>query len=225
MRFSKNSKNPYYIRDQVSLTQTTGWVDAWTSRPSAYAVAASNAGDIVTAVNFARQNNLRLVVKGGGHSYLGASNAPDSLLIWTRHLDELTLHDAFTPEGCEADLAPQPAVTVGAGAIWMHTYSEVTTKGGRYVQGGGCGTVGVAGLVQGGGFGTYSKQFGIAGASLLEAEIVTADGVVRIANACREPDLFWALKGGGGGTFGVVTRLTLKTWQLPDSFGMVATTI
>ena len=53
---------------------------------------------------------------------------------------------------------------------------------------------------------------------------MTADGVVRIANACREPDLFWALKGGGGGTFGVVTRLTLKTWQLPDSFGMVATT-
>ena len=90
---------------------------------------------------------------------------------------------------------------MGAGAIWMHTYNEVTTKGGRYVQGGGCGTVGVAGLVQGGGFGTYSKQFGIAGASLLEAEIVTADGVLRIANACREPDLFWALIGGGSGTF------------------------
>jgi FAD/FMN-containing dehydrogenase len=221
----KELKNPYYIRDQVNLTQTTGWVDAWTSQPSAYAVAASNAGDVVAAVNFARENNLRLVVKGGGHSYLGASNAPDSLLIWTRHLDELTSHDAFTPEGCEARLAPQPAVTVGAGAIWMHTYNEVTTKGGRYVQGGGCGTVGVAGLVQGGGFGTYSKRFGIAGASLLEAEIVTADGVVRIANACREPDLFWALKGGGGGTFGVVTRLTLKTWQLPDPFGIVATTI
>ena len=221
----KELKNPYYIRDQVNLTQTTGWVDAWTSQPSAYAVAASNAGDVVAAVNFARENNLRLVVKGGGHSYLGASNAPGSLLIWTRHLDELTSHDAFTPEGCEADLAPQPAVTVGAGAIWMHTYNEVTTKRGRYVQGGGCGSVGVAGLVQGGGFGTYSKQFGIAGASLLEAEIVTADGVVRIANACREPDLFWALKGGGGGTFGVVTRLTLKTWQLPDSFGIVVTTI
>jgi len=221
----KELKNPYYIRDQVNLTQTTGWVDAWSSQPSAYAVAASNTGDVVAAVNFARENNLRLVVKGGGHSYLGTSNAPDSLLIWTRHMDERTLHDAFTPEGCEAHLAPQPAVSVGAGAIWMHTYNEVTTKGGRYVQGGGCGTVGVAGLVQGGGFGTYSKQFGTAGASLLEAEIVTADGVVRIANACREPELFWALKGAGGGTFGVVTRLTLKTWRLPDSFGIVATTI
>ena len=170
-------------------------------------------------MNFARENNLRLVVKGGGHSYLGTSNAPDSLLIWTRFMDDITLHDAFVAQGCGEP--PQPAVTVGAGAIWMHTYDEVTTKGGRYVQGGGCGTVGVAGLVQGGGFGSYSKRFGTAAASLLEAEIVTADGMVRIANACTNPDLFWALKGGGGGTFGVVTRVTLRTHELPDFFGFV----
>ena len=114
---------------------------------------------------------------------------------------------------------------MGAGAIWMHAYGAVTTDAGRYVQGGGCGTVGVAGLVQGGGFGSYSKQFGTAGASLIEAEIVTADGVIRIANACSEPDLFWALKGGGAGAFGVVTRITLKTLDLPSAFGVVATTI
>jgi FAD/FMN-containing dehydrogenase len=107
----------------------------------------------------------------------------------------------------------------------MHTYDAVTTRAGRYVQGGGCGTVGVADLVQGGGFGSYSKQFGTAGASLLEAEIVTADGAVRVANACREPELFSALKGGGGGNFGVVTRLTLRTWDLPAMFGTIETTI
>ena len=83
-------------------------------------------------------------------------------------------------------------------------------KAGRYVQGGGCTTVGVAGLVQSGGFGSFSKRYGMAAASLLEAEVVTADGVVRIANACTNPDLFWALKGGGGGSLGVVTRLTLR---------------
>jgi hypothetical protein len=219
----REMKNPYYIRDEVALTQTTGWVDAWTSTPSVYAVAARATGDVVAAVNFARENNLRLVVKGGGHSYLGTSNAPDSLLIWTRFLDDITLHNGFVAEGCSE--RPQPAVTVGAGAIWMHTYNQVTTKGGRYVQGGGCGTVGVAGLVQGGGFGSYSKNYGTAAASLLEAEIVTADGVVRIANACTNPDLFWALKGGGGGTFGVVTRLTLRTHELPDTFGFVSVTI
>ena len=80
----KELKNPYYIGDQPGLTQTSGWVDAWTSQPSAYAVAARTPHDVVAAVNFARDNNLRLVVKGGGHSYLGTSNAPDSLLIWTR---------------------------------------------------------------------------------------------------------------------------------------------
>jgi FAD/FMN-containing dehydrogenase len=79
--------------------------------------------------------------------------------------------------------------------------------------------------VLGGGFGTHSKQFGTAGSALLEAEIVTADGVVRIANACSEPELFWALKGGGGGSFGVVTRLTLRTWKLPAFFGLIAITI
>jgi FAD/FMN-containing dehydrogenase len=216
-------KNPYYIGDQIALTQTTGWLDAWTSQPSTYAVAAQKPGDVVAAVNFARDHNLRLVVKGGGHSYLGTSNAPDSLLIWTRAMDDIRIDDGFVARGCAGP--PQAAVSVGAGAIWMHTYNSVTTQGGRYVQGGGCGTVGVAGLVQGGGFGSYSKRFGLAAASLLEAEIVTADGAVRIANPCTHPDLFWALKGGGGGTFGVVTRLTLRTHALPAFFGIVATTI
>jgi hypothetical protein len=176
-------------------------------------------------VNFAREKNLRLVVKGGGHSYLGTSNAPDSLLVWTRPMEAIAVHDAFVPRGCEDTVAPVPAVTIGAGAIWMHVYDAVTTRAGRYVQGGGCGTVGVAGLVQGGGFGTHSKAFGTAASSLLEAEIVTADGAVRVVNASQDPELFWALKGGGGGTFGVVTRLTLRTWDLPNHFGSVSTSI
>jgi FAD/FMN-containing dehydrogenase len=221
----KELKNPYYIGDDLSLTQTTGWVDAWTMQPSVYAVAARRTDDVVAAVNFARENNLRLVVKGGGHSYLGTSNAADSLLIWTRAMNDIVLHDAFVAQGCAGRQAAQPAVSVGAGTIWMHTYNQVTTKGGRYVQGGGCGTVGVAGLVQGGGFGSYSKNYGTSAASLLEAEIVTADGRVRIANACTNADLFWALKGGGGGSFGVVTRVTLRTHALPAFFGFAGMTI
>jgi len=221
--FIRHAKNPYYLGDEVGLTQTLGWVDAWTSRPSVYAVAARSAADVAAAVNFARENNLRLVVKGGGHSYLGTSNAPDSLLIWTRKMNAITVHDAFVGAGCTGP--PEPAVTVGAGAIWMHTYNEVTTKAGRYVQGGGCATVGVAGLIQSGGFGSFSKRYGLAAAGLLEAEIVTADGRVRLANSCTNPDLFWALKGGGGGSLGVVTRLTLRTRELPEFFGAANLTI
>ena len=211
--------NPFYIADQPGLTESSGWLDAWRSQPSAYVVAAQSATDVAAAVRFARAHNLRLVIKGRGHSYFGASNAPDSLLIWTRHMDDVAVHDAFTPAGSGA--APVPAVSCGGGAMWLHAYNAVTTKGGRYVQGGGCTTVGVAGLVQGGGFGTFSKAFGLASASLLEAEVVTADGKVRVVNHAREPDLFWALKGGGGGTFGVVTRLTLATHALPATFGAV----
>jgi FAD/FMN-containing dehydrogenase len=85
--------------------------------------------------------------------------------------------------------------------------------------------VGVAGLIQSGGFGSFSNAYGMGAASLLEAEIVTADGQVRTANACSNPDLFWAIKGGGGGSFGVVTRLTLRTHDLPAVFGGVFATI
>lgn len=214
-----NIHNPYFIGDQPGMTQTLGWVDAWVSKPSVYAVAAKNSDHIAAAVNFARENDLRLVVKGGGHSYQGTSNAEDSLLVWTRNMHDTTLHEAFVPQGCMGKYSPQRAVTVGAGAVWMQAYDAVTTKAGAYVQGGGCTTVGVAGLVQSGGFGSFSKHYGTAAAGLLEAEVVTADGKVRIANACTNPDLFWALKGGGGGTFGAVNKVTLRVQDLPEFCG------
>lgn len=215
----KNIGNPYWIGDQPAGTENSGWLDAWTPEPSTYAIKARHADDVTAGINFARENKLRLVIKGGGHSYLGTSNAPDSLLIWTRAMNKVTLHDAFVGQGCAGRVVPVPAVSAGAGAMWMDLYQTVTTEGGRYVQGGSCTTVGVAGLVQSGGFNSFSKAFGTAAAGLLEAEIVTADGQVRIVNECNDPDLFWALKGGGGGTFGVVTRVTLRTHDLPQFFG------
>ena len=219
--FLAEMRNPYFISDNPALTESSGWVDAWTSRPSAYAVKAQTTADVVAAVNFAREHDLRLVVKGGGHNYQGTSDSADSLLIWTRDMSGIVLHDAFTPARCGATLAPQPAVSVGTGARWMAAYQAVTTRGGRYVQGGGCATVGVAGFISGGGFGSFSKLYGQGAAALLEAEIVTADGAVLVVNACNHPDLFWAVKGGGGGSFGVLTRLTLRTRPLPETFGGV----
>lgn len=221
----KALKNPYFLGDEVALTQTLGWVDAWTSMPSVYAVAARSTEDVIAAVDFAREHRLRLVIKGGGHSYQGTSNAPDSLLVWTRKMTAITLHDAFVAQGCEGRAEPQRAVTVEAGAIWSQVYDAVTTQAGGYVQGGGCMTVGVAGLIQSGGFGSFSKAYGLAAASLLQAEVVTADGVARIANACTNPELFWGLKGGGGGSLGIVTRLTLRVHDLPDEFGAVTMSI
>jgi FAD/FMN-containing dehydrogenase len=218
-------KNPYFIGDDYSLTQTCGWLNAWTAKPSAYVVEAESPSDVSAAVKFATRHDLRLVVRGGGHSYLGTSSAPDSLMVWTRRLNDISVVDAFVPSGSPESTKPVSAVSVGAGALWIHVYDKVTTRYGRYVQGGGCATVGVGGLILGGGFGSYSKKYGTAAASLLEAEVVTADGEIRIANPWRNADLFWALKGGGGGTFGVVTRLTLLTHPLPETFGFVSLTV
>ena len=218
-KFFANVKNPYYLSDDPALTQTLGWVDAWTSQPSVYAVEARNATDVAATVNFARKNDLRLVVKGGGHSYQGTSNAPDSLLIWTRRMDEIVMHDSFVPKHCETEIQPQRAVTMGAGIYSLQAYEAVTTKVGAYVQGGGCTNVGFAGLCQSGGFGNFSKYYGTVASNLLEAEVVTADGEVLTANACTNADLFWALKGGGGGTFGIITKLTLQVHELPEWAG------
>jgi FAD/FMN-containing dehydrogenase len=221
----KQLRNPFALGDDPALTQTSGWADAWISRPSAYVVAAESAADVAAAVDFARRHHLRLAVKGGGHSYQGTSGAPDSLLVWPRHMNGVTLHETFVPQGGAGKAAPLPAVSVQAGAMWIDVYHAVTTVGGRYVQGGGCTTVGVAGLVQSGGFGSLSKGYGTAAANLLEAELVTADGAVLTVNAHRHPELFWGLKGGGGGSLGVVTRLTLRTFELPPFVGGVSGTI
>ena len=217
----RNSKNPFYLQDQPGGTQSTGWLGAWDAASSAYAVAAEDAADIVAAVNFARQHRLRLVIKGTGHDYLGRSNAPDSLLVWTHKMRRISIHDAFVPRGCDETVS-SPAVTLEAGTRWLEAYQEVTVSHGRYVQGGGCTSVGaVGGFLQGGGFGSWSKKYGIAAASMLEAELVTADGKLLVANRCQNQDLFWALRGGGGGTFGIVTKATLRTHPLPNYLGVV----
>ena len=214
-------KNPYFLGDEPGLTQTLGWVDAWTSRPSDFAVVAQSAQDVAAAVNFARDNRVPLIVKGGGHSYFGNSSRAGSLLVWTRRLDSVDLHDEFVPAGASESEAGVPAVSVGAGAIWGRVYDAVAAKAGRYVQGGGCLTVGVCGFTLGGGFGSFSKAFGTGAANLIEAEIVTADGAIRTVSRWSEPELFFALRGGGGGSFGIVTRLTLRTHDLPSTIGAV----
>ena len=81
------------------------------------------------------------------------------------------------------------------------------------------------GFILGGGFGALSKRYGTAAGSMLEAEVVTADGRLLRANEFQHPDLFWALRGGGGGTFGVVSRMTLRTHEMPRTIGGLNGTI
>jgi len=216
-------RSPYAIQDDPGAFQTTGWFGAYGSRHSPRAVAAESAADIAAAVEFAARRGIGLVIKGAGHDYLGRSSAPGSLLIWTHRMREITVHDAFRPAG--TDGPGVPAITVGAGTRWLEAYQAATAHG-RYVQGGGCVTVGAAGgFPQGGGFGNFSRRYGTAAGNMLEAEVVLASGDVVVANEAQHADLFWALRGGGGGTFGVVTRLTMRTHPVPGTFSSVRGTI
>ena len=121
---------------------------------------------------------------------------------------------------------PQPAVTLGAGTIGMQAYDAVTTKGGKYVQGGGCTTVGLAGLIQSGGFGSFSKHYGT-GRGGVCSKPKSSPPTARFASRthARIPDLFWALKGGGGGSFGVVSKMTVRMHELPEFFGAANFTV
>ena len=218
-------RNPWAIEDDPGAFQTTGWRGAHVSAHSPRVVAAESAADIAAAVDFAREHGAGLVIKGTGHDYLGRSCAPRSLMIWTHRMREVTVHDGFVPAGSPAGAAGVPAITVGAGTRWLEAY-QVLLPYGRYVQGGGCVTVGAAGgFMQGGGFGSLSRRYGTAAGNMLEAEVVLASGEIVTANAAAHPDLFWALRGGGGGTFGVVTRLTLRTHLAPQTLGRVTGTI
>ena len=211
--------NPYALEDEPGSFQTTGWHGAFVTEPSPYAVAVESADDIAATVRFARRHGLRISIKGTGHDYLGRSCDPDSLCVWTHRMRTVSLDDAFRPRG--SDGPGVPAMTMGAGTRWLEAY-QAATAGGRYVQGGGCTSVGaVGGFTQGSGFGSYALRYGTAAGNVLELTVVTADGEIVVANEFQHADLFWALRGGGGGTFGVVAEMTVRTHPIPASSGAV----
>lgn len=218
----KDMKNPFFLQTNPGDTQSQGWLNAWQSVASNYAVLAKSSEDVSYAVNFAKKHNLKVAIKGAGHDYLGRNVAKDSLLIWLRPIRKLEYSEAFLPQGAPKGSTPQKAITVGAGERWLNVYNEVTTNHNRFVQGGGCASVGATGgFTQGGGFGSWSKNFGTGAAGVLEFKIVTATGETLIANKHQNNDLFWAVRGGGGGTFGVVTEMTMLTHPLPSHFALV----
>jgi FAD/FMN-containing dehydrogenase len=215
--------NPFAIEDDPGAFHTTGWLNAFESKHSPRTVVAESVEDVSTAVRFCTGRGVPIVVKGTGHDYLGRSSRPEALMVWTHRMRDVTVHDAFTPQGSDELEPGTPAISLGAGARWLEAYQALQPHR-RYVQGGGCTSVGVTGLTLGGGFGSFSRRFGTAAGNLLEAEVVTATGDIVVANARSHPELFWALRGGGFG-FGVVTRLTMRTHALPPTLGATAGTV
>ncbi|KAI1392109.1 uncharacterized protein F4822DRAFT_436138 [Hypoxylon trugodes] len=175
-----------------------------------YSINVTGAPDIVAGLNFARDNNVRLVIKNTGHDYMGKSTGLGSLSLWTHNLKSTDVLPKY-----ESDHYTGPAVKIGAGVIAGELYAAVADQGYRAV-GGTCPSVGIAGgYTAGGGHSVLSGAYGLAADNVLEWELVTANGEHIIATPTNEhSDLYWAMSGGGGGVWGVVLSVTSKIY--PD---------
>lgn len=169
------------------------------ARPEAVARCA-NTADVAQCVRFARRYGLRFAVRSGGHCYAGwSSSAP--LVVDVAGLDSVLVEDG------QAELGP--------GTPLITAYAELARHG-LTVPAGTCPTVGLAGLALGGGHGVTSRAYGLTCDSVTGAEVVLADGRVVRCDAEQEPELFWALRGAGNGSFGVVTSLRMRTHPAVD---------
>eukprot|EP01045_Picozoa_sp_COSAG04_P013902 COSAG04_NODE_1011_length_8770_cov_3.106677_2_plen_672_part_00 len=212
-----HAADEYYVADQPNGLQTTGQFGAWniSTDHSAYTVRAETEDDFRFAVGFAHKHNLRLAVKNTGHDWYGRSTAAGSLMIWTHNRKQMTWHDSYTAPGCSDDTAV-PAATIESGVQFIDLY-PAAQKVGKLVIGGTCDTVGVAGCWLSGCYGVFSKKFGAGALNMLAARVVLANGTLVTASKCVNPDLFWSLRGGGGGNTGVVTEFVVRTHPAPKS--------
>ncbi|KAL4878128.1 FAD binding domain protein [Aspergillus karnatakaensis] len=179
-----------------------------------YVVNASSVAQIQLAVNFARNLNLRLVVKNTGHDFNGKSSGKGALSIWTHWLKDRKFYSNYRATNGYVG----PAIKVGAGVQVWEAY-EFAKAHGVTVVGGEAVTVGLGGgYTAGGGHSPLSPLFGMAADQVLSIEVVMADGRFITASATQNPDVFWMLRGGGGSTIGVVTSMTIKAHrQLPTT--------
>ncbi|KAK4145731.1 uncharacterized protein C8A04DRAFT_26476 [Dichotomopilus funicola] len=175
-----------------------------------YVVNVTEARHAQLGVQFAKKHNIRIIVKSSGHDFLGRSTSPNSLSLWVHHLRGLQTHDTFQPAGCSFTI-DHTSVTVGGGMQMGELYDALDSIG-QTVVGGGAKSVAVGGYVSGAGHSVLSSTHGLAADQVLEIEAVTPDGEIVTANECQNQDLFWALRGGGASTFGVMTSVTMKTY-------------
>ncbi|OAA57315.1 FAD-binding, type 2 [Cordyceps fumosorosea ARSEF 2679] len=171
---------------------------------ASYAINVSGAADVVAGLQFAKERNVRVQVKNTGHDYLGRSTGQGSLALWTHNLKSISFLNYTSAR------YTGPAVKLGAGVQAFEAYPAAAARGLRVV-GGYCPTVGIAGgYFQGAGHGPLLGTYGLAADNTLEVEVVTVDGKHLVASPTRNADLFWALNGGGGGTYGVVLSVTTR---------------
>ncbi|RAR12313.1 FAD-binding domain-containing protein [Stemphylium lycopersici] len=212
--WANNSCNPIYANG-TSVTRDPGAGTKGCNIGSypAYVVNATSDTKVSTALKWASERDIRLVIKATGHSYQGRSTGYGSLSIWTHHMRGIDYLPTFKPTSCDYE-GSLTAVRVSAGHTNIQVQEEVARYG-RAIVTGSNPSVGLVGWLTGGGHGPLSTSYGMGADNLLEATIVTPDGEVRLANPCKNQRLFAAIRGGGGGTFGVITNVVVRAFPTP----------
>ncbi|KAL2020618.1 hypothetical protein VTK56DRAFT_8108 [Thermocarpiscus australiensis] len=183
-----------------------------------YAVRVDKVYQVQLAVNFARNSGLRLVVKNTGHDFLGKSCGAGALSIWTHNLKKIKFTQSYKTPSYSG-----PVLELGAGVEVGELYAAANTYGVTAV-GGECKGVGVAGgYSAGGGHSPLSSKYGLGSDQILSVDLVLPNGRFVTASETENPDLFWAVRGGGGATFGVVTSITVKVYPKMTFSGLTWT--
>ena len=188
----------------ISGTCTQGLV-------SEYYIEVRGASDVQTAFAFAKRTGVALSIKASGHDYLGRSSINGSLALWTRNLKQMTFHPSFQPSGTQNNNpSGVQAITLGAGVNLDEVYFFADQNNVTFIGGSSPTVTAAGGWSLFGGHSVLSPLYGLGADRVLEITVVTPDGVLRTANRYTNPDLFWALRGAGGGAFGVVLSMTVK---------------
>jgi FAD/FMN-containing dehydrogenase len=161
-----------------------------------------DAADVRAAVNWGVAHGVPLRARSGGHSYAGYSTLSGGMVLDLRNIRGISIN------------TQKRTATIGAGSQLIDVYAALAARG-VTIPAGSCPSVGIAGHALGGGMGLAGRQFGLTADNILSAQIVTADGRLRTASPQSNPDLYWALRGGGGGNFGVVTSFTFRVHPVP----------
>ncbi|KIL59081.1 hypothetical protein M378DRAFT_15105 [Amanita muscaria Koide BX008] len=199
--FSNGTINACYYNTSLDLPCEQGNIPT-------LGVDARSVGDIQATVKFAKRHNLRLVIKNTGAGRGG-------FMLWTHNLKNITYDAHFVPRGATAGQIYQ-AMTFGAGVQWNEAYSAANDNG-RFILGGISpgGSLGASGgWILGGGHSAFSPKYGLGIDNVIQFTVVLASGKYVTANAYKNADLFWALRGGGGGTYGVVVTTTYRTFEI-----------
>lgn len=194
--FSKLSGDIITKEDKRYKESVLSWNRAIKAEPLVIIYCKEN-NDVVNAINWAKENNVEVRIRSGCHSYEGYSTGNDVAIIDISKMKDIKIDEEDN------------TVKFGGGITNREAYEFLGQKNYPF-PGGGCPTVGITGLILGGGWGYSSRYLGLACDSLIEAEMINHNGEKLIVNKDNNIDLFWALKGGGGGNFGVITSLTLR---------------